>query len=1198
VIRKYIKQVLALSLGLFQFATSSVFAGFLYLPFNKFYEPVGYINSYPGHTGTDFRGSGYGTPVYAAYEGTIVAVKESENDGCDITRTQQLKWGNYVKIDHQVGSTKYRTEYWHLKQNGVVVSVGNKVKTGDLIAYISNSGLTAGFDCAARFDLPYGAYYHLHFEVKKWNGNGWIVLNPYASGFGWLWATNPPKAATQAGPAPCTYSVGQDSSRKPLFEQAYNRNGGRDVLSCPSGPTYWWKAGSNWVVRQDFSSASIIQHEGVDDTSAFVVKGGIWNYYKSHAALGAPVSDQFQNPYGHQQNNFKKGFIFLNSGGSAVPVVYGDWYWITKGADSSLNASFVDAEGGGVQLILEGLGGSGGWVSGAVVAKEVSGIEITPETMLVWEQYDKKHSLHFDLTITDSRGESHSLTYSANASNVWGIQGYVPLRNPNSSGSYPAVYDNWEIFSRNIFDDYRSEWGSDPVLVTRMTVSHYLHDSWVGDKGGTVQNILFDYEAPVTELEIVPDYPDGGNDWYISPPLVSLIATDDASGVVRTEYDFGSGWQSYNEPFLIEQEGEITLQFRSIDLAGRTEVAKTKSFQIDTFSPETSVFTIGPRHEDEDERVYISDETTVGFDAEDTTSGVSETTYSESSSVEETTEEIYDSEFMLEGEDGLHTVTYYSSDNASNQEEPQKTDFYLDSTPPVSNDNSDGQWHNEDLIIVITAQDPDAPDGTSGSGVHRLVYSGSQQGEISSDLYKVHFSDEGISELNYHAVDNVGNEESENQAQLIKIDKTPPEISGFPLISPNENSWYNNEVVIHFEAEDQEWLSGMEFVSPDLLVSQEGFNQSFSGFAVDIAGNVGATIVTGINIDKTQPESQLLQLDPYYNQLPLEIDYSFKDNLSGAERVRLYKRVSDEELWEYHGGSSRSAGEHFSVNTLDEGYWEFSSVAVDFAGNVEELPLLADTTTIYDITAPTTDPVLQGFIGLNDWYTSPVSIELLASDNLSGIDKTLYLLGGFEPASYQGKLEFSDGNYNLGFWSFDKAGNEEIQQFLDFKIDTIAPQLPISSVSGGNFMRGEEIFISLQGEEGAKLYYSVNGSDPLLYAGSFSIFANTNLLAYAFDDAGNQGGISNWFFNFSPVVSLNLSNDGLVEASITNLDSASTDNQAEISLPIEEGEVRGIQTDDSSEEDSSFYYIPILLSMIAFLFFLKKSFQFFIRQSS
>ena len=144
-------------MGLFQFATSSVFAGFLYLPFNKFYEPVGYINSYPGHTGTDFRGSGYGTPVYAAYEGTIVAVKESENDGCDITRTQQLKWGNYVKIDHQVGSTKYRTEYWHLKQNGVVVSVGNKVKTGDLIAYISNCGLTAGFDCAARFDLPYGA---------------------------------------------------------------------------------------------------------------------------------------------------------------------------------------------------------------------------------------------------------------------------------------------------------------------------------------------------------------------------------------------------------------------------------------------------------------------------------------------------------------------------------------------------------------------------------------------------------------------------------------------------------------------------------------------------------------------------------------------------------------------------------------------------------------------------------------------------------------------------------------------------------------------------------------------------------------------------------------------------------------------------------------------------------------------------------
>jgi len=1190
VIRKYIRQSLALSLVFLQFVTSSVFAGFLYLPFNKFYEPVGYVNSYPGHTGTDYRGSGYGTPVYAAYEGTVVAVKETENDGCDITRTQQLRWGNYVKIDHQVGSTKYRTEYWHLKQNGVVVSVGKKVKTGDLIAYVSNSGLTSGFDCAARFDLPYGAYYHLHFEVKKWNGNGWIVLNPYSGGPGWLWSTNPPKAATQAGPTPCTYSVGQDSSRKSLFEQAYNRNGGRNSLSCPSGPTYWWKAGSNWVVRQDFPSAAIIQHEGVADTSAFVVKGGIWSYYKSHATLGAPISDQFQNPYGRQQNNFKKGFIFLNSGGSAVPVVYGNWYWITKGEDSSLNASFVDAEGGGVQLILEGLGGSGGWVSGAAVAKEVSGVEITPETVLVWEQYDKKHSLHFAFTITDSRGESHNLTYSANASNVWGNQGYVPLRDPDSSGSYPAVYDNWEIFSRNIFDDYRSEWGADPVLVTRMRVSHYIHDSWVGDKGGTVQNIIFDYEAPVTELEVVPDFPDGGDGWYISPPFISLTATDDASGIARTEYDLGLGWQLYSTPFLIEQEGDVTLMYRSVDLAGRTEVNQAALFKIDTANPETNASIIGPQYEDEEGQIYISGQTKIELYAVDETSGVFGTAYSDSYNGAEAEEKIYDSALSLEGQDGRHTVSYQSIDNAGNQEELKQSDFYLDSTPPVSEDDSDGQWHNRDVIIVITSQDPEALDGTSGSGIQRLVYGGSQAGEISENSAQVTFSEEGILELRYQAFDNVGNEEQEKQTQPVKIDKTPPEITGFPTENPNENNWYNNDVTIHFEAEDQKGLSGLEFVSLDLLVSQEGFGQDFVGFATDNAGNTGTAVVEGINIDKTQPESQLLQLDQYYNYLPLELSYIFTDNLSDVERTRLYKRSNSEEEWEYHGGSSRSAGEPFSVNTLEEGYWEFSSVAVDFAGNIEGLPLSADTSITYDVTAPVTNFILQGLSGLNAWYVSPVYIELLSIDNLSGIDKTLYLAGDSNPVTYQDEIEFLDGSYSLGFWSLDNAGNEEIQQVLNFKIDTITPQAPAPSIAGGNFVTGEKLSISLSGEEGTQLYYSIDGSGPLLYVDSFLISSNTNLTAYALDDAGNQSGTYTWFFTFSPSFNLTSPNESLVQAA-AQLYPVAAEDKSEIAFRNEDGEIKGIQTGEYVGGNSKFYYVPLLLLLSAVLLLLRKILQ-------
>jgi hypothetical protein len=1208
-----------------QIFNSAVYAGFLYLPFNKFYSPVGYVGSYPGHTGTDYRGAGYGTPVYASYDGTVVALKETENDGCDITYTQQLKYGNYVKIDHQVGSTRYRTEYWHLKQNGVVVNVGNKVKTGDLVAYVSNSGLTAGSDCAKRSDLPNGAYYHLHFEVKRWDGGSWTVLNPYASGSGWLWSTNLPTPATQAGPTPCTYSVGQDSSRKSLFEQAHSRNGGRDILGCPSAPTYWWKAGSNWVVRQDFSSAAILQHEGVNDSYAYVVKGAIWGYFKSHSSLGAPISDEFTNSFSRPQSNFTKGFIFVNSSGSSVPVEYGDWYWITKGADTTLNASFQDVEGGGVQLVLNGLGGSGGWVSGAVVANDINDISLTPNSILVWEQYDKAHSLHFVLTIIDSRGETHSLTYSANAPNVWGNQGYVDLG--DSSG-----YNIWKLFVRNVFDDYQTEWGANPVSIKEIRVSHYLHDSWVGDKGGTVQNIIFDYEVPETEIEVIPDFPDGGGDWYLSPPLITLTSTDDASGVKLIEYNLGVGWQTYTEPFQIEQEGETILQYRAVDGADRIEQAKSKSFKVDTNDPQTQLSSSGPYYRDEDGRFYVSARTEFELVANDKTSGVKETNFQYHTPQSDIGEQQYQGPFNLGGEDGQYVVNYQSTDYAGNEEHLNTQEFHFDSTPPISSDDSDGQWHNEDVSITISSKDPESSDGTAGSGVQKIKYGGSQEGEIFGNQAEVIFTGEGIQELNYGAIDNVENVEQEVQANPIKIDKTPPEITGAPTTNPNENDWYNEDVTIRFGATDQEHLSGVKSVTPDVVVSTEGANKIVVGVAEDNAGNPVETTVEGINIDKTKPESTLEPLEPYYNsnldQNQIEINYEASDNLSGVDRVRLYKSYQSGD-WQYHNGSSREPDRPFVVGTLDEGSWVFSSCAVDLAGNEEcnvsdvgdingaQTAIIYDITTpnseitsvregeyyntwpgifgtandinlinpsietsgvgqvrvmvsvgggegewvwvegtdewslidfspedgfytiyssgvdragnryiiliyynkvsfVYDTVSPLTSSLISGTTGLNGWYVSPVGLVLTAVDATAGVSQTSYTIGETDPQEYVEPLEFVDGKYTVEFWSVDKAGNEEEHHFLSLDVDTIVPVVPTASVAGGVFFTGDQATVTLFGEEGSQIYYSLDGGEPTPYAEPLKIKESSILSVFAVDYAGNQSAEISWDFVFEP----------------------------------------------------------------------------------
>jgi len=58
--------------------------------------------------------------------------------------------------------------------------------------------------------------------------------------------------------------------------------------------------------------------------------------------------------------------------------------------------------------------------------------------------------------------------------------------------------------------------------------------------------------------------------------VVTLSATDDNTGVALTEYslDIGDTWVPYNEAFVLRDEAEYTLWYRSIDETGNVEEAK------------------------------------------------------------------------------------------------------------------------------------------------------------------------------------------------------------------------------------------------------------------------------------------------------------------------------------------------------------------------------------------------------------------------------------------------------------------------------------------------------------------------------------------------------------------------------------------------------------------------------------------------
>ena len=95
------------------------------------------------HGGMDFSAS-MGTEVYATGDGVVVDVDKS-----------LWGYGNMVTIDHGFG---YVTRYAHLQSASV--RKGQKVKRGQLIGFVGNSGKTTGV--------------HLHYEVRK---NG-VPINP------------------------------------------------------------------------------------------------------------------------------------------------------------------------------------------------------------------------------------------------------------------------------------------------------------------------------------------------------------------------------------------------------------------------------------------------------------------------------------------------------------------------------------------------------------------------------------------------------------------------------------------------------------------------------------------------------------------------------------------------------------------------------------------------------------------------------------------------------------------------------------------------------------------------------------------------------------------------------------------------------------------------------------------------------------
>ncbi len=96
-----------------------------------------------------------GTSILASFEGVIVDVKQDSNIGG--SNKSFDKFGNYIEIKH---SNDEYSIYEHIRKNGSLVKIGDKVKEGKVIGYSGKTGWVAHL-------CP-----HLHFDVHKYIGKG------------------------------------------------------------------------------------------------------------------------------------------------------------------------------------------------------------------------------------------------------------------------------------------------------------------------------------------------------------------------------------------------------------------------------------------------------------------------------------------------------------------------------------------------------------------------------------------------------------------------------------------------------------------------------------------------------------------------------------------------------------------------------------------------------------------------------------------------------------------------------------------------------------------------------------------------------------------------------------------------------------------------------------------------------------------
>lgn len=568
----------------------------------------------------------------------------------------------------------------------------------------------------------------------------------------------------------------------------------------------------------------------------------------------------------------------------------------------------------------------------------------------------------------------------------------LPATNPNGwyGDDVTATYTASDTLSGIKTQDRAHTFGEGAAQTDTATAT----DAAGNSASVTTSGVNVDKTAPTITGKAVGT--PNGKGWFAGDVTVHWTCADNLSGVVTCPADS-----------VVKGEGSDLSASASVsDKAGHTSSATVDGIKIDRTAPTTSATGVPGS--------WVNAPVTVGLTANDNLSDVDSTYYAVDGATTPTK-----GDTVTVGAEGVHTVSYYSVDNAGNKEASKSFTVKVDlSSPSITASQSPDQnphgWNNTDVAVSFSCADQAALSGLKDCTDPQTVSTEGKAQQVTGT-----------------ATDNAGN--SMTGTATVNIDKTAPTITGAPDRAANAAGWYKNDVTVSFIGRDG--LSGIDTVSGPQHLG-EGANQKVDGSATDNAGNSATTTVSGINIDKTAPDlSAAPKTQPnekgWYNTDVTEV-WAADDPLSGVAGDKPADAVISGD------------GEGQTV----------SATVSDVAGNTTTA---TSAPVKIDKTAPSTDASAP-----SGWVNNSVDVTLQPYDALSGVDATHYSVDGGAQQTGTKVTLTSEGTHTISYGSTDLAGNVELAKTVTVQIDKSAPTIThkLDPVANGNGWSNADVTVT------------------------------------------------------------------------------------------------------------------------------------------